>query len=62
MTDNSIPVDFNSRDAFSHFKECLRLEVINRNGEKKFSWFKVFHRVLLAIKRDFTIGGDLLIT
>ncbi|MER1662197.1 serine acetyltransferase [Enterobacter cloacae] len=41
------------RDAFSHFKECLRLEVINRNGEKKFSWFKVFHRVLFSHKKRF---------
>lgn len=29
-------------------KECLRLEVINRDGKRKFSWLKVFHRVLTS--------------
>ncbi|TNL04627.1 serine acetyltransferase [Kosakonia cowanii] len=34
-------------------KECLRLEVINRSGNKKFSWLKVFHRVLTNPGRRF---------
>lgn len=34
-------------------KESLRLEVINRSGNKQFSWSKVFHRVLTNPGRRF---------
>ncbi|MDZ7279984.1 serine acetyltransferase [Pantoea eucrina] len=40
-------------DAYEHFKECLRIEVLNRDGKKKFSWFKVFHRVTFGYKKNF---------
>ena len=40
-------------DSFSHFKECLRLEILDKNGKKKFSWFKVFHRVTFSHKKRF---------
>ncbi|EPX6645295.1 TPA: serine acetyltransferase [Enterobacter hormaechei] len=42
-----------SNESLEHLKECLRIEVINRGGEKKFSWFKVFHRVLFSYKKRF---------
>ncbi len=53
MIDSSIYTNSSSNDALTHFKECLRLEVINRNGEKKFSWLKVLHRVIFSHKKRF---------
>lgn len=38
---------------YEHLKECLRIEVINRSGEKKFSWFKVLHRVIFSRKKRY---------
>lgn len=40
-------------DAYEHLKECLRIEVLNRDGKKKFSWFKVIHRVLFGYKSNY---------
>jgi len=46
--------DFNEQiDAYEHLKECLRLEVLNKDGKKKFSWLKVIHRVLFSYKKNF---------
>ncbi|MGU7763433.1 serine acetyltransferase [Enterobacter hormaechei] len=53
MTDSTIPAITPSDDALSHLKECLRLEVINRNGKKKFSWSKTLHRVMFSHKKRF---------
>ena len=53
MIDNSNTVVSPSNNALAHLKECLRLEVINRNGEKKLSWIKVLHRVLFSHKKRF---------
>lgn len=39
--------------AYAHFKECLRLEVLNRDGKKAFSWFKVLHRALFSYKKRY---------
>lgn len=43
--------DFSSQLSF--LKECLRLEVINRSGNKEFSWLKVFHRAITNPGRRF---------
>lgn len=43
----------NNLDNYNHFKECLRLEVLNKDGKKKFSWFKVLHRVASSHKKRF---------
>lgn len=32
--------------SFEDLKECLRLEVISRDGKRPFSWFRTFHRVI----------------
>jgi len=40
-------------DSYSHLKECLRLEVLNKDGKKKFSWIKVIHRVAFSHKKRF---------
>lgn len=40
-------------DPYEHFKECLRLEVLNKDGKKKFSWVKVLHRVLFSYKKKY---------
>ncbi|MGX5056784.1 serine acetyltransferase [Enterobacter asburiae] len=37
----------------SLLKECLRLEVINRAGKKKFSWTRVIHRLLTSPEKRF---------
>lgn len=39
--------------AYEHLKECLRIEVINKDGKKPFSWFKVLHRVVFSRKKRF---------
>lgn len=39
--------------ALLHFKECLKIEVIDRSGKKPFSWLKVAHRVLFSKKKRF---------
>ncbi|ARJ41132.1 serine acetyltransferase [Pantoea alhagi] len=57
MTDNtatpSLSGKFENVDAYEHLKECLRIEVLNRDGKKKFSWFKVLHRVVFGYKKNF---------
>lgn len=40
-------------NGMAHFKECLRLEVISRNGSKDFSWLKILHRVVTNPGRRF---------
>ena len=48
--------DFNvlsTRTPYEHLKECLRIEVISKNGEKEFSWLKIFHRVAFSRKKRF---------
>jgi len=35
---------------YAHFKECLRIEIISREGKKDFSWSRVVRRVLLNYK------------
>lgn len=42
-----------SKNTIDHLKECLQIEVINRSGNKQFSWFKVFHRVIFSRKKRF---------
>lgn len=37
----------------NHLKECLRLEVISRDGKKPFSWGKVLHRYITNPTRRF---------
>lgn len=44
---------FTYTDAWDHFKECLRLDVIHKGGKKKFSWLIVLHRVLFSYKKKF---------
>ncbi|MCY0775158.1 serine acetyltransferase [Enterobacter cloacae complex sp. 2022EL-00788] len=53
MIDSSIQVHTSSDEALAHLKECLKLEVINRNGKKNFSWLKVLHRVAFSRKKRF---------
>jgi len=38
---------------YEHLKECLRIEVIKRDGGKAFSWLKVLHRVAFNRKKRF---------
>ena len=42
-----------NRAPYEHLKECLRLEVISKSGEKDFSWLKVLHRVAFSRKKRF---------
>ena len=42
-----------TKNTLDHLKECLQVEVINRSGNKKFSWFKVLHRVAFSRKKRF---------
>ncbi|GLR08163.1 serine acetyltransferase [Mixta theicola] len=37
----------------NHLKECLRLEVISRDGKKPFSWGKALHRCITSPTRRF---------
>lgn len=53
LTASPAVTDVNDICAYEHFKECLRIEVLNRDGKKKFSWFKVFHRVAFGYKKNF---------
>ncbi|MCR1567122.1 MULTISPECIES: hypothetical protein [Mixta] len=36
-----------------HLKECLRIEVISRDGKKLFSWSKAVHRCITSPTRRF---------
>ncbi len=38
---------------FEDLKECLRLEVISRDGKHPFSWFRTLHRVITNDSRRF---------
>ncbi|WP_312239728.1 serine acetyltransferase [Pantoea sp.] len=38
---------------YTHLKECLRFEVLNKRGEKKFSWLKVFSNVLFSYSKRY---------
>lgn len=38
---------------FDDLKECLRLEVISRDGKRDFSWLRTFHRVITNDSRRF---------
>jgi serine acetyltransferase len=42
-----------SKNTLDHLKKCLQIEVISRSGNKRFSWFKVFHRVTFSRKKRF---------
>lgn len=41
------------RPQLAFLKECLRIEVINRAGKKKFSWLRVMHRLLTSPDKRF---------
>ncbi|WP_428944041.1 serine acetyltransferase [Pantoea sp. FN060301] len=51
--DSPLLLTENAHCSYAHFKECLRLEVIHREGKKKFSWFKILHRVLFSYKKRY---------
>lgn len=43
--------------AYSYLKECLRLEVLNKRGKRKFSWLKVISRVMFSYKKRYRKSG-----
>ncbi len=53
MDSHLIVTNCNKISDYEHLKECLRIEVIKRDGGKEFSWSKVFHRIAFNRKKRF---------